>query len=159
MNQIIMVAHLAVLVKSIGTMAQLVFHSPLLNKSHSIDPTSVMEHVRVDSVHQTISHAMVSIHTEEQRSDGINLILDINECNLNSSLCGNGTCINLIGSYTCNCTSGFRFNGQTCIGNLNSLKERNSCSHFASCIQISTNVQSRTWMIPFQLAVLLAKFA
>jgi len=26
-------------------------------------------------------------------------------------------CINLIGSYTCNCTSGYRFGNQTCIGN------------------------------------------
>ncbi len=81
-----------------------------------------MEHVRVDIFHQIILHVVVSIHTNEERLHVINLILDINECNLNSSLCENGTCINLIGSYTCNCTNGFRFDGQTCIGEFCLLK-------------------------------------
>ncbi|CAF1151504.1 unnamed protein product [Rotaria sp. Silwood1] len=40
---------------------------------------------------------------------------DENECSLNSSLCGNGVCINLIGSYTCNCSSGYRFYNETCV--------------------------------------------
>ncbi len=65
---------------------------------------------------------MVSIHANEERSIVINLILDINECNLNSSLCGNGMCINLIGSYTCNCTNGYQFDGETCVGKFCSLK-------------------------------------
>ncbi len=65
---------------------------------------------------------MVSIHVNEERSIVINLILDINECNLNSSLCGNGMCINLIGSYTCNCTNGYQFDGETCVGKFCSLK-------------------------------------
>jgi hypothetical protein len=65
---------------------------------------------------------VVSIHTNEERSIVINLILDINECNLNSSLCGNGMCINLIGSYTCNCTNGYQFDDGTCVGEFCSLK-------------------------------------
>ncbi|CAF4285986.1 unnamed protein product, partial [Rotaria sordida] len=40
---------------------------------------------------------------------------DIDECSLNSSLCEDGTCINLIGSYTCDCTSGYRLDHQKCI--------------------------------------------
>ncbi|CAF2923310.1 unnamed protein product [Rotaria sp. Silwood2] len=40
---------------------------------------------------------------------------DIDECSLNSSLCGNGTCFNLLGSYGCNCHSGYRFNNETCV--------------------------------------------
>jgi hypothetical protein len=70
----------------------------------------------MDIVHQIILHVVVSIHTNIVSDDIIDLILDINECNVNSSLCGNGICINQIGSYTCNCTNGYRFNSQTCIG-------------------------------------------
>ncbi|CAF4658525.1 unnamed protein product [Rotaria sp. Silwood2] len=40
---------------------------------------------------------------------------DIDECSLNLSLCGKGTCINLIGSYTCDCPSGYRFYSETCV--------------------------------------------
>ena len=76
----------------------------------------------MDIAHQITLHAVVNIQTNQKVLCIINFILDINECNLTSSLCGNGTCINLVGSYTCNCTNGFRFNGQTCIGKLYSLK-------------------------------------
>ncbi len=41
--------------------------------------------------------------------------LDINEC-VNTSLCQNGVCINTIGSYTCNCSNGYEFNNETCVG-------------------------------------------
>ncbi|CAF3955011.1 unnamed protein product, partial [Adineta steineri] len=49
---------------------------------------------------------------------------DVNECTNNSTLCGNGVCINVIGSYTCNCSSGYRFDNQTCI-NINECEEPN----------------------------------
>ncbi|CAF3944032.1 unnamed protein product, partial [Rotaria magnacalcarata] len=39
---------------------------------------------------------------------------DINECTENSSRCGNGTCMNLDGSHSCNCTTGYRFADGTC---------------------------------------------
>jgi hypothetical protein len=47
--------------------------------------------------------------------------LDINECT-NETICGNGSCINTIGSYTCNCSKGYEFNNDyefnngTCVG-------------------------------------------
>ncbi|CAF2470777.1 unnamed protein product [Rotaria sp. Silwood2] len=41
---------------------------------------------------------------------------DIDECSLNPSVCGNGTCFNLIGSYTCDCPSGYRSYNETCVG-------------------------------------------
>ncbi|CAF3508982.1 unnamed protein product [Rotaria socialis] len=40
---------------------------------------------------------------------------DIDECSFNSSICGNGTCSNLSGSYSCNCPTGYRFADGTCI--------------------------------------------
>ncbi|CAF1580921.1 unnamed protein product, partial [Adineta ricciae] len=40
---------------------------------------------------------------------------DENECQTNSSRCGNGTCVNLIGSFTCDCLSGYRFESGTCV--------------------------------------------
>ena len=61
----------------------------------------------------------------------INRIVDINECTSNPSICGNGTCINEIGSYTCNCTRGYRFNNETCIGSyhLCFLNNETICHH------------------------------
>jgi hypothetical protein len=47
--------------------------------------------------------------------DVLNPILDLNECDFSVPVCGNGVCTNLDGSYTCNCTSGYRFNGTTCV--------------------------------------------
>ncbi|CAF0850637.1 unnamed protein product [Rotaria sp. Silwood1] len=49
---------------------------------------------------------------------------DINECQQNSTLCGNGVCINLIGSYTCNCSTGYRFENKTCV-DINECREPN----------------------------------
>ncbi|CAF4029746.1 unnamed protein product, partial [Rotaria sordida] len=40
---------------------------------------------------------------------------DFDECSPNSSLCEDGRCINLIGSYTCDCTPGYRLDHQKCI--------------------------------------------
>ena len=33
---------------------------------------------------------------------------DIDECASNPSLCGNGTCVNTVGSYRCHCNLGFQ---------------------------------------------------
>ena len=40
------------------------------------------------------------------------MFLDINECAAATEYCVNGTCTNWIGSFQCNCTSGFE--GQNC---------------------------------------------
>ena len=44
--------------------------------------------------------------------------LDIDECsNSNSNSCSNNNvCINTVGSYKCNCTNGYRINGNSCQG-------------------------------------------
>ena len=39
---------------------------------------------------------------------------DIDECMQNPTRCGNGTCQDLTGSFTCNCNTGYVFNGTTC---------------------------------------------
>lgn len=44
-------------------------------------------------------------------------IADINECEEDSGACGNGKCINSIGSYKCQCHKGFRLdNDGRCVG-------------------------------------------
>ncbi|UJR15672.1 hypothetical protein I4U23_002606 [Adineta vaga] len=56
---------------------------------------------------------------------------DENECQNNPLQCGNGTCINLIGSFTCNCTDGYRFENDTCIP-INKCAEPNIDGSFTS---------------------------
>ena len=48
--------------------------------------------------------------------DHLFVFIDVNECD--SFDCGNGTCINMPGSYTCICPSGyiFNFDDLQCIG-------------------------------------------
>ena len=43
---------------------------------------------------------------------------DIDECGSNSYDCGNGTCVNILGSHVCTCPPGYVFNvdEQQCIG-------------------------------------------
>lgn len=41
---------------------------------------------------------------------------DINECAVNPSTCGAGTCLNLVGSYRCICPPGFYLHEETCEG-------------------------------------------
>jgi len=54
---------------------------------------------------------------------------DINECTRNTSICGNGSCTNTIGSYLCQCSQGYTFNNVTCI-DLNECTEPNSDGSF-----------------------------
>lgn len=43
--------------------------------------------------------------------------LDLNECTINPGRCGlNGVCRNTIGSFVCDCVTGYRWNGTTCVG-------------------------------------------
>lgn len=47
----------------------------------------------------------------------VSLFSDIDECNRNTSLCDQyATCINVPGSYSCQCDSGFTGNGTICDG-------------------------------------------
>lgn len=43
---------------------------------------------------------------------------DINECLITPNLCRNGECVNLQGSYRCDCFDGFEpsYDGKSCIG-------------------------------------------
>ena len=42
----------------------------------------------------------------------ISFFSDINECADNTALCNSGKCVNLLGTYKCNCPSGFK--GKNC---------------------------------------------
>eukprot|EP00057_Strongylocentrotus_purpuratus_P016243 XP_011670717.1 PREDICTED: protein HEG-like [Strongylocentrotus purpuratus] len=55
---------------------------------------------------------------------------DVNECSIDTSLCSNGRCVNLDGSYTCVCNAGF------------TLVNANSCNALPSSLSTSqVNVQ------------------
>lgn len=62
-----------------------------------------------------VIHVKVIYKSSEINYLSFDFLIDINECN-DSTICGNGVCINTIGSYTCNCSTGYKFDGQTCIG-------------------------------------------
>ena len=70
------------------------------------------------------------LNRDERRCDGVFIIwqqltsyyvllkqLDINECSLGTDQCSQG-CQNIAGSYTCNCSTGYRLNtdGRGCDG-------------------------------------------
>ncbi len=40
---------------------------------------------------------------------------DTDECSTSPGICGVGTCRNEVGSYRCECPSGYRFDGRTCV--------------------------------------------
>ena len=47
----------------------------------------------------------------------IHFVIDVNECAIDASLCNNGRCVNLDGSYTCVCNAGFTLvNANSCNG-------------------------------------------
>lgn len=46
------------------------------------------------------------------------ILLDIDECALNSTLCGDENCSNYLGGYACTpCPSGYRIENSRCVGN------------------------------------------
>ncbi|UJR30967.1 hypothetical protein I4U23_018479 [Adineta vaga] len=55
---------------------------------------------------------------------------DVDECQSDPSICRHGPCINLPGSFTCNCTSGYRFHNQTCV-DINECNEPNIDGSFS----------------------------
>ncbi|XP_041471900.1 epidermal growth factor-like protein 8 [Lytechinus variegatus] len=57
---------------------------------------------------------------------------DIDECTLDSSLCTDGRCFNLIGNYTCICNSGFV------------LTDLHSCTALPSVSNVATSTASVT---------------
>jgi hypothetical protein len=116
-NDLIVVAHLAMPVQLTGIAEQFVCHCLLLNNKHKIVLIIVMEPAEMDTTQQII--ILVKVRFYENLVTNIKIkgsLVDIDECKSDLSICGNGTCVNIIGSYTCNCTSGYRFNNQTCIG-------------------------------------------
>ena len=46
------------------------------------------------------------------------ILLDIDECTENPSICGNGTCVNIEGSHHCVCDQGFHYSPDevSCLG-------------------------------------------
>jgi hypothetical protein len=49
--------------------------------------------------------------------------IDIDECSANTHICPvNETCINNVGSYTCECMTGYEWNDTHCVGKLYPLK-------------------------------------
>lgn len=49
-------------------------------------------------------------------------VADVNECGSNTALCApHGTCVDLPGSYTCDCPKGYSVNEQQCQGIVNYL--------------------------------------
>ncbi|CAF0869133.1 unnamed protein product [Adineta ricciae] len=58
---------------------------------------------------------------------------DENECQTNSSRCGNGTCVNLIGSFTCDCLSGYRFESGTCVAINNCIEPYTNGTYSSPC--------------------------
>ena len=51
------------------------------------------------------------------RKETSTIISDVNECNDGNHNCSaNATCINEMGSYTCDCKDGFSGDGYVCIG-------------------------------------------
>ena len=49
--------------------------------------------------------------------------IDIDECTAGTHDCPvNATCINNIGNYTCECMTGYEWNGTHCVGKLYRLK-------------------------------------
>ena len=63
---------------------------------------------------------------------------DVNECDTNNGGCDvNATCANEVGSFTCNCNSGWIGNGVDCIQDVCSL-----CDPSATCDNVNCNCPS-----------------
>ena len=57
---------------------------------------------------------------------------DIDECAMSPQLCGSGTCVNLIGSYKCECQQGFC--GNKC-GIIDPCLVENPCQFEGKCVE------------------------
>lgn len=72
--------------------------------------------------YQQVTHSTVAIATTDTRtaeSGGkSHECVDVNECELNLDSCANGRCVNLEGSYRCECERGFKLSldGKQCLG-------------------------------------------
>lgn len=146
----------------IGTIKQHVFDSLLTNNYNRIDRTIAMVLVWTDTAHQTVTLAKVHV-SSISRFSFIRWHVDVNECQSDPSRCDHGVCINLLGSFTCNCMSGYRFHNQTCIGifvdHLLLYCSVHIHSWWIVVLKISTNVVSRTSMVVFLVVVLMSKNA
>ncbi|KAG5845165.1 hypothetical protein ANANG_G00135940 [Anguilla anguilla] len=77
---------------------------------------------------------------------------DVNECSGSDTPCEGHTCINLVGTFRCDCKSGFNFNSLT-----RTCEDINECRHFPGrlCAHKCENVQGSyecSCMVGFQLA-------
>lgn len=52
--------------------------------------------------------AVVSFSFRSKTCSSFSFATDINECDLSTSLCRNGHCVNLIGKYQCACDPGYQ---------------------------------------------------
>lgn len=52
--------------------------------------------------------ALVSFSFRPKTHSCLSFATDINECDLSTSLCRNGHCVNLIGKYQCACDPGYQ---------------------------------------------------
>ncbi len=63
-----------------------------------------------------VTHVKVRISSySEKDQKQIIWFSDINECT-DLTICGNGNCLNTIGSYMCICPTGYQFDNETCVG-------------------------------------------
>ena len=59
--------------------------------------------------------------------------LDLDECTLHKDICHkNADCVNVIGSYKCQCVTGFNGNGFNCTGK-HKYKPNKVCNGWSAC--------------------------
>lgn len=77
--------------------------------------------VKQKIIHASIEVISVAMSVFSSYIDHICSISDIDECKEIPGICANGVCINQIGSFRCECPTGFSYNDLllVCEGNLN----------------------------------------
>merc|ERR1712154_1912 len=70
-----------------------------------------------------------------------NLCADVNECEVNSKICGgaNELCLNFVGSYECMCAAGYQRNADSQCVDVNECEElnpgrRHDCGEYEECV-------------------------